>query len=128
MVSELKSIADIDNYICRQLNCFTEWEDRVGYICSVAKNYEAAMIYGRKVQRCNNNAYILNQGACEFRNGDFFTYSDSNLVSGLMILFSRFYSNQSKEQLKDYTPKFYELLVDIVPNDTIKNLHQAFTK
>jgi sulfur transfer protein SufE len=122
MVSELKSIADIDNYICRQLNCFTEWEDRVGYICSVAENYESAILYGKKIQRCSNNAYVFN------KNGRFITYSDSNLVSGLMILFSRFYSNQSKEQLKDYTPKFYELLVDIVPNDTIKNLHQAFTK
>jgi sulfur transfer protein SufE len=122
MVSNAKTIKDIDDYICRQLRCFTEWEDRVGFICSIAENYEAAKMYGRKVQRCSNNAYVLNQ------NGLFVTYSDSNLVSGLMILFSRFYSNQSKDKLQDYTPKFYELLIDIVPNDTIKNLHEAFTK
>lgn len=128
MVLETQTIEHIDNVICQQLNLFTEWEDRVSFICSVAQNYESAKMYGRKVQRCSNNAFVLHRGSCEFRNGDFFTYSDSNLVSGLMILFSRFYSDQSKEKLKDYTPKFYELLVDIVPNDTIKNLHQAFTQ
>jgi sulfur transfer protein SufE len=122
MVSDAKTITTIDDYICRQLNCFTEWEDRVGFICSIAENHEAAILYGRKIQRCSNNAYVLKQ------NNLFITYSDSNLVSGLMILFSRFYSNQSKEKLKDYSPKFYELLIDIVPKETIKNLHEAFTK
>ena len=122
MVLETQTIETRDKYYRDQIAMFTAWEDRVGYVCSMAKNYEAAITYGRKVQRCNNNAFIHRHGNM------FITYSDSQMVSGLMALFSFVYGFAPMEVVQTYQPKFIELLVDVIPDQTILNLIESFRK
>lgn len=115
MVSRTEAI---DQSICVALQAFTEWDERVQYVCSLALNQFTARRNGKKVQRCSNEAYIYYTGR------KFQTYSESALVSGLMRMISAVLS--TRDDYKTYQPKFIELLKDSIPESTLTNILQAF--
>ena len=116
----VQDITTIDERYYNDLCKLKDWEDRIQFVCAQAINFESAMLYGKKIQRCSNNAYVLYQG------GEFITYSDSMLVSGLLCIFSDIFSDQDEILIQTYQPKFLTLLVDSVPNQTILNIVKAF--
>ena len=119
MVQDTETIIERDARFTKALRSIKNWEDRLEFICNQAVNNDAAKMYGKKVQHCQNNAYILRQGQ------NYLIYSESRLVSGMMSVFAEFYLNF--DTCTDfYKPRFLELLVDIVPDQTINNLLKAF--
>lgn len=122
MVSELEKLKNRDIYFFDELSKFKDWEDKVYFVCSLAKNYDSAKIGGIKVQRCYNNAYVKRQS------DTFISYSDSEMVSGLMSLFCDLYGYAPLDLVKYYQPKFIELLIDVIPNQIISNIIESFRK
>ena len=116
----VQDITTIDQRYYNDLFKLKDWDDRIQFVCAQAINFESAMLYGKKIQRCSNNAYVLYQG------GEFITYSDSMLVSGLLCIFSDIFSDQDEILIQTYQPKFLTLLVDSVPDQTILNIVKAF--
>lgn len=120
MVQDTESIAEKDWKMYNHFKMITEWEHRLEYLTMSAINHGSAKMYGKKVQHCQNNAYILKQGST------YLFYSESKLVSGLMNVLAHVYNGCSEDIVKQYDLKFLELLVDIVPDQTINNLLKAF--
>ena len=116
----VQDITTIDERYYNDLCKLKDWDDRIQFVCAQAINFESAKLYGKKIQRCSNNAYVLYQG------GEFITYSDSMLVSGLLCIFSDIFSDQDEILIQTYRPKFLTLLVDSVPDQTILNIVKAF--
>lgn len=121
MVQDTETIIEVrDFYYQNVFRNIMFWEERLQYICDKAKNYDAVKMYGKKVQHCQNNAYILKQ------DGYYLFYSESKLVSGLMNILAHVYNGCTLLEQHNYKPRFLELLVDIVPDQTINNLLKAF--
>ncbi len=121
MVQDTTTLIEVrDEYYINEFRKIQFWEERLEYICNKAKNYDAAKMYGKKVQHCQNNAYILKQ------DDHYLYYSESRLVSGLMSILAHVYNGSTLLEQHHYKPRFLELLVNIVPDQTINNLLKAF--
>jgi sulfur transfer protein SufE len=127
MVSAVESIKKEDSDICTQLNSFAEWENKVEFICSLSTN-EPKALKGKKVQRCSNNAYLFEYDGSDSDYGIFYVHSDSRLVTGLMNIFSSYYSMANIQAERSYQPKFIDLLKEIVSPQTVDNLTEAFKR
>ena len=121
MVQDTTTLIEVrDEYYFEKFIQIKDWENRLEFICSRSFNYDAAKMYGKKVQHCQNNAYILKQ------DDHYLYYSESKLVSGMMNILAHVYKGSTLLQQHTYKPRFLELLVDIVPDQTINNLLKAF--
>ena len=121
MVQDTTTLIEVrDEFYANEFRKIQFWEERLEYICDKAKNYDAVKMYGKKVQYCQNNAYILKQ------DGYYLFYSESRLVSGLMSILAHIYNGCTLLEQHTYQPEFLKLLVDIVPLQTINNLLKAF--
>jgi cysteine desulfuration protein SufE len=107
-----ESVNAAQNAIIDEFAFFSDWTERYQYLIDLGRKLpafpEELKTDAHKVHGCQSLVWLVADG--DSRNLRFRAISDSAIVSGLIALLLRVYSNRSAREILDTEPRFVETL------------------
>ncbi len=98
--------------IAEEFAYFGDWTERYQYLIDLGRKLPAfpddAKDEGHQVQGCQSQVWLTASG--DAARMEFRAISDSSIVSGLIALLLRVYSNRSADEIVDTEPRFIEAI------------------